>query len=92
MFNNAQMVEIGGKEVKSIVLQDGGVLYEKENIVAEPLILHFTGQQFQIYRHGLMTGNNIIIDWGDGSITNYDVNASNAHTYEEDTEHIILIG
>lgn len=91
MFNNAQMVEIGGKEVKSIVLQDGGVLYEKENIVAEPLILHFTGQQFQIYRHGLMTGNNIIIDWGDGSITNYDVNASNAHTYEEDTEHIITI-
>lgn len=89
MFNNAQMVEIGGKEVKSIVLQDGGVLYE--NIVAEPLILHFTGQQFQLYRYGSITGNDIIIDWGDGSITNYDVNASNSHTYEEDTEHIITI-
>lgn len=29
MFNNAETVMINGKEVKSIVLEDGGVLYEK---------------------------------------------------------------
>ena len=32
MFTNAKSVKLNGKEVKSIVLEDGGVLYEANNM------------------------------------------------------------
>ena len=70
VFDNAQMVEIGGKEVKSIVLQNGGVLYEKE-----PLILCFKGTEFKKSYYNkpsiFFEGTNILIDWGDGIIEEY---------------------
>lgn len=91
MFNNAQMVEIGGKEVKSIVLQDGGVLYEKENLINEPLVVHFVGTNFSSITTDPFTGRNITIDWGDGTITNYTPGDAFKHTYEDNTEHIIRI-
>ena len=47
MFNNAQMVEIGGKEVKSIVLQDGGVLYE----ITDTEVLHLTSDKESIKKN-----------------------------------------
>lgn len=86
MFSNAKEIEINGKKVKSIVLQDGGVLYEKENI--EPLILYFTGQEFQ--GKASLVGNDIVIDWGDGTTTNYE-GLTFQHTYNENAEHIITI-
>lgn len=91
VFTDAKTVIIDEKEVKSIVLQDGGVLYEKENIVAEPLILHFTGQQFTGRYPYPLVGNNIIIDWGDGTTTNYDGESVPQHTYNENAEYIITI-
>ena len=41
MFSNAKSVEINGKEVKSIILENGGILYEKD----EPYILSITSDK-----------------------------------------------
>lgn len=41
MFSNAKNVEINGKEVKSIILENGAILYEKEN----PYILSITSDK-----------------------------------------------
>lgn len=90
MFDNAQMVEIGGKEVKSIVLQNGGVLYEKE-----PLILCFKGTEFKKSYYNkpsiFFEGTNILIDWGDGIIEEYSSETGAIHVYDENIEHIIII-
>lgn len=84
------MVEIRGKEVESIVLQDGGVLYEKE-----PLILYFKGTEFKKSYHDnpgvFLEGTNIFIDWGDGTTEEYSSETGAIHTYNEDIEHIITI-
>lgn len=84
------MVKIRGKEVESIVLQDGGVLYEKE-----PLILYFKGTEFKKSFYDkpsvFLEGTNILIDWGDGTIEEYSSETGAIHTYDEDIEHIITI-
>lgn len=85
------MVEIGGKEVKSIVLQDGGVLYEKKNINREPIILKFTGTEFSSNAGNPFIGENILIDWGDGTVTEYTTGDAFEHTYATNTEHTITI-
>lgn len=91
LFSSAREVEINGKMVKSIVLQDGGVLYEKENLINEPLVVHFVGTNFSSITTDPFTGRNITIDWGDGTITNYTPGNAFEHTYEDNTEHIIRI-
>lgn len=91
VFTDAKTVIIDEKEVKSIVLQDGGVLYEKENLISEPLVVHFVGTNFSSITTDPFTGSNITIDWGDGTITNYTPGDAFEHTYEDNTEHIIRI-
>ena len=91
VFTDAKTVIIDEKEVKSIVLQDGGVLYEKENLINEPLVVHFVGTNFSSITTDPFTGRNITIDWGDGTITNYTPGDAFEHTYEDNTEHIIRI-
>lgn len=91
VFTDAKTVIIDEKEVKSIVLQDGGVLYKKKNINREPIILKFTGTDFSIDSSNQFTGENIVIDWGDGTTTNYTARYDFNHTYSEDAEHTITI-
>ena len=95
VFTDAKTVIIDEKEVKSIVLQDGGVLYKKENIVTEPLILYFKGTEFKksIYNKPgvFFFFLNIFIDWGDGTTEEYSSETGAIHTYDEDIEHIITI-
>ena len=67
MFSNADMIEIKGKEVKSIILQNGGILYEKKEL---SMVFSFTGNRFTILGNDF-TGDNIIFDWGDGGKTRY---------------------
>lgn len=67
MFSNADMIEIKGKEVKSIILQNGGILYEKKEL---SMVFSFIGNQFPILGNDF-TGDNIIFDWGDGGKTRY---------------------
>ena len=63
--------------------------------VVEPsiddIILKVTGTDFSNSSSNPFTGENIVIDWGDGTTTNYTTGSDFNHTYSEDTEHTITI-
>lgn len=63
------------------------------NVFDQPsnLVVHFNGKSFsQNSDVTYFIGEDIIIDWGDETITNY-TTGRYSHTYEEDGEHIITI-
>ena len=135
MFSNAKSVEINGKEVKSIILENGAILYKKDesyllsvtsdkNILSHydndvatltatltqggvpvegeevkfyitediPAGLSFTGTNFTVSSSSSgLSGNNIVIDWGDGSTTTYTGVSSLNHTYSEIGNYFITI-
>lgn len=67
VFTDAEKTIIDNKEVKSIILQDGGILYKKNEA---SIIFSFTGTNVP----ALLVddfGNNTIVFWGDGSKTKY---------------------
>lgn len=57
----------------------------------DDIILKFTGTDFSTGSDNQFTGENIVIDWGDGTTTNYTTGSDFNHTYSEDTEHTITI-
>lgn len=86
-LDNVESISINGKEVEKLEF-NGRIVYKSE----QKLILNFTGDTFRALDsvQGL-TGSNIVIDWGDGTTTNYvDKNSLN-HTYSENGEYVIQI-
>ena len=63
--------------------------------VVEPpiddIIVKFTGTSFSSVSPNPFVGENIVIDWGDGTTTNYTTGSDFNHTYSENTEHTIRI-
>ena len=57
----------------------------------EDIIIKFTGTSFSSVSPNPFVGENIVIDWGDGTTTNYTTGSDFNHTYSEDTEHTITI-
>lgn len=55
------------------------------------IVIKFTGTDFSTGSYNQFTGENIVIDWGDGTTTNYTTGSDFNHTYSEDTEHTIRI-
>lgn len=87
MFNNAKSIEIGGKVVKSIMTENGGVLYQKDN----PLTFDVTiSDNKNFYITSMFRGNNMTIDYGDGIIRPMTDDTIN-WTYEESGTYTIKI-
>ena len=63
--------------------------------VVEPsiddIIIKFTGTDFSTGSSNPFTGENIVIDWGDGTVTEYTTGDAFEHTYANNTEHTITI-
>lgn len=57
----------------------------------DDIIIKFTGTSFSSVSPNPFVGENIVIDWGDGTTTNYTTGSDFNHTYSEDTEHTIAI-
>ena len=67
VFADAETIMIDNKEVKSIILQDGGILYKKNEA---SITFSFTGTgTFSLL--GDDFGDNVVIYWGDGSKEKY---------------------
>jgi len=80
IFDNVDSIYINNKEVQLIKrVDDGAIIYEK----AEPsLILGVTGSSFEEYNSSTaLTGDNIIIDYGDGTIE--PLTSKLSHTYND---------
>ena len=67
VFTDAETIIIDNKEVKSIILQDGGILYKKNEA---SITFSFTGTG-TLSLSGDTFGDNIIVYWGDGSKEKY---------------------
>ena len=89
MFTNAESVFINGKEVKSIITSDGGVIYQKQ--LSDPIIINFTGTTLTqgSYAQSPLIGTNVVIDYGDGTVVQSDGNFG--HTYTEQGTYEIKI-
>lgn len=71
--------------------EDEGNDDNDEPVIGEDIIVYFTGKTIEnTYNTPHLEGENVIVDWGDGTTLNY-VISPYSHTYEEEGEHIIRI-
>lgn len=81
-----QSLTINNKEVQSIErLSDNKIIYEKEEVVKVDLVLTVTGSSFSEYNNSShITGNDMIVDYGDGTIE--PLGTRLAHSYTDGIE------
>ena len=92
VFTDAKTVMIGGKEVKSLTLQNGGVIYEKqEEPTYDDIILKVVGDSITSNSSTPFTyTGTVTIDWGDGNTETYISGALN-HTYSTSGTYTVKI-
>lgn len=83
-------MQIDGQEITELRIND--VLVWKKNTISNDLELSFTGSNFNVNSSSQgLTGQNIIIDWGDGTTTNYTSVSDLNHTYSVSGNYSIKI-
>lgn len=92
LFHDTTNVRVGNKEVKTIKTVDGDVIYDKNNPkTAITNVTIYAGAVVRINDSMGFEGDNVIIDWGDGTINSYQEPSDFQHQYSSIGNHNIKI-
>ena len=87
-LNDFISMQINGQEITELRINDVLVW----SIILNDLVLSFTGSDFNVHSSSEgVTGRNVVIDWGDGTTTNYTSASDLNHTYSTSGDFFITI-